>query len=629
MTDIDAPHLRACLRQYQASIPGLTDLAEQLQVLVQAPAADEARLPGALVPLYDAVYPLLEKALWQTNDDEFDALLAHYQALFREQEGVFRQQARSLPNGDDRYSFVLGIPVADRPRHLEACLESIYQVLEKFGYGGQEAGVWKKITIIVAEDSRKRESIEQHGALIEAYRKKGLQIEHYHQQAQYELLQQIPDAKRGLLGNLLTRQPVEKFYLKGQAANRNLIYLKFLQMTDNRQRTLYYLVDSDQSFCVNRLTSKGDEAVYALNYFYLIDRIFRCTDTLLLTGKMVGDPPVSPAVMAAGFLEDLIAFFSRLAQTEPGQACCFHALPSSPTADAAYHDMAQLFGFRHRPATFPYRCPITEAHDHVACLQTIARNLNGFFFGEHLTRKTHFVYGEGYDHRVPARTIYPGNYVVNGEGLKYVIPFGHLRLRMSGPTAGRLIAAEIGDRFVSVNAPHLHRRTTGDKLEDDFRPGVEQGSHVHAGRIDLANEFERQFFGDLMLFTTEALVQQVDIDAPFEAHVVSSILAQKEQEMLALYRRNHDAILETNRELAALVFDSTHWWLESPALTGALRQIRSFIDNIEYNFGETSAAWQAIQSAKHRAERKGQILEALIGYRQERDAWDSLFAQAP
>ena len=46
---------------------------------------------------------------------------------------------------------------------------------------------------------------------------------------------------------------------------------------------------------------------------------------------------------------------------------------------------------------------------------------------------------------------------------------------MSGPTAGRLIAAEIGPRFASFNMPNLHRRTTGAGLGDDFRPGVEVG----------------------------------------------------------------------------------------------------------------------------------------------------------
>ena len=62
------------------------------------------------------------------------------------------------------------------------------------------------------------------------------------------------------------------------------------------------MVDSDQSFCVNRQTEAGEETVYALNYFYTIDKLFRSSDTLVLTGKLVGDPPVSPAVMAANFL---------------------------------------------------------------------------------------------------------------------------------------------------------------------------------------------------------------------------------------------------------------------------------------------------------------------------------------
>jgi len=36
-------------------------------------------------------------------------------------------------------------------------------------------------------------------------------------------------------------------------------------------------------------------------------------------------------------------------------------------------------------------------------------------------------------------------------------------------------------------------------------------------------------------------------------------------------------------------------------------------------------AWCEIQSAEHRAERKRQIVKALMEYRAERDAWDSLF----
>ncbi|MDP2254146.1 MAG: hypothetical protein Q8J60_08180, partial [Thiobacillus sp.] len=301
-------------------------------------------------------------------------------------------------------------------------------------------------------------------------------------------------------------------------------------------------------------------------------------------------------------------------------ACQFHG--AGPLAgDAAYHDMAGLFGFDHQPTTYPYPCRLQGAHDHGACLADFTQRLNAFFFGEHLTRKTWFAYGSGFTQLTPARTIYPGNYIVNYAGLKYLIPFGHLRLRMSGPTAGRLIAAEIGHRFASFNMPNLHRRTTEAGLTDDFRPGVEVGE----ASVDLSNEFERQFFGDLMLFSTEELVKHADVNQPFARDVVEAVIAQKEAELLALYQQKHDAIVEKNRQLHALVFDAGHWWLRTPELTDALRHIRAFIDNIDHNFGAHAAAWRQIQSAGHRAERKQQIVEALMNYRAERDAWDSLF----
>jgi len=578
----------------------------------------------ALIDLYEQCYPLLEQAMWSGGAD-FHPLLACYQSLFREQEALIRQRCQDGQASDDRHHFILSIPVADRPPHLKACLESIYQVCTLFDYGGHASGAWDKIRVIVSEDSRDENNVRRHIELVEEYRQKGLQVFHFGLDEQFELLQALPPHARERLGTLLTTQPRDSFSLKGQAANRNLSYLKFLQLTEDKHNTLYYLVDSDQSLCVNRQTASGEEIVYALNYFHAIDKIFRSTDTLMLTGKLVGDPPVSPAVMAANFLDDVTAFFTRLAALRTDQACQFHGLPTQQAGDAAYHDMARLFGFEDQPTTFPYACRLAGEHDHAACLIDFAQRLNAFFFGEHLTRKTWFAYGDGLTRLTPARTIYPGNYIVNYAGLKYVIPFGHLRLRMSGPTAGRLVAAEINGRFASFNMPNLHRRTTEAGPGDDFRPGVEVGQ----ASVDLSNEFERQFFGDLMLFSTEALVKRADVSRPFAQDVIEAVIAEKEAGLLALYQQKHDAIVDKNRQLSELVFNAGHWWLHagehSPGLAQALRQVRAFIDNIDRNFGEHALAWRQIQSAEHRAERKRQIVEALMNYRVERDAWDSLF----
>ncbi|MBU1691863.1 MAG: hypothetical protein KJ958_07785 [Gammaproteobacteria bacterium] len=614
MTDFVTTHLAECLSRYQSAIPGLADLSKQLQGLSPSTKSSTA---DALIDLYEQCYPMLEKAMWSAGSD-FAPLLACYQALFREQEALIQQRPT-----DDRHHFILSIPVADRPPHLRACLESIYQVCALFNYGGNASGAWDKIRIIVAEDSRDENNIRRHIELVEEYRQKGLQVFHFGLTEQYELLQSLPRHQREQLGNLLTTQPRGKFYLKGQAANRNLSYLKFLQLTEDKNRTLYYLVDSDQSFCVNRKTGSGEEVVYALNYFHTIAKIFRTTDTLMLTGKMVGDPPVSPSVMAGNFLDDVTAFFTRLAKLAGDQACQFHGSLGPLAGDASYHDMAGLFGFENKPTTFPYPCRLEGEHDHGACLTDFARRLNAFFFGEHLTRKTWFSYGSGFAQLSPARTIYPGNYIVNYVGLKYIIPFGHLRLRMSGPTAGRLIAAEIRDRFASFNMPNLHRRTTEAGLDDDFRPGVELDGAQQS--VDLSNEFERQFFGDLMLFSTEDLVNQADVNQPFAQDVIEVVIARKEAELLALYQQKHEAIVGKNRQLHELVFNAGHWWLRSPGLALALWQIQAFTDNIDHNFSEHSLAWRQIQSAEHRAQRKRQIVEALMNYRAERDAWDRLF----
>lgn len=618
MTAISIACLQDCLKRYRTRIPELARLGEP----------SETDSLDALIAFYARCYPLLEQALWSGAHD-FRALLDCYQSLFREQDALIRRQAQETGRGDERYRFIISIPVADRPAHLRTCLESIYQLCRRFGYGGQDAGVYTHVRVVIAEDSREPDNIRQHIELAQAYRRKGLQVLHFAQDEQVALLQAIPDGIRSRLDHILTTQPAERFYLKGQAANRNLSILKCLQLTDDRDRTLYYFVDSDEAFCVNRMTDSGEQAVYALSYFHTIDRLFRSTDTLLLTGKMVGDPPVSPSVMAANFLDDVNAFLSGLAGLPADRDCRFHGSTEQPGAGpasgAAYHDMAGLFGFEKHDTTYPYRCPLSGRHDHAACLRTFARRLSAFFFGVHLTRKTLFDHGAGLAETTPARTVYPGNYIARYAGLRYAIPFAHLRLRMSGPTAGRLIAAEIGARFASVNLPHLHRRTNDAGLDEAFRPGVQRAADTTHERIDLSNEFERQFFGDLMLFTTQTLVTEADVGEPFEREVVERIMAHKEQELLALYRHKHQAIRDKARQLEERVFNAGHWWLDTPDLNDALAQIRVFIDNIHSNFGERSPAWRQIQSASHRDARKQQILQALTQYRNARDAWDTLF----
>lgn len=601
--------LRACIEEYADTQAASGPSPEALQ---QALAQHDR---SALIALYHGLYPRLEQTLW--NGSEFDRTLAHYQALFREQEAL-----RQDTGDDTRYRFILSIPVADRPPHVKRCLESIYRQCLAYGYGGSDNGVFSHVQVVIAEDSRQVENIEQHMALAEEYTGKGLRVHHFGLEEQYALLQCIPPDQRRKLESLLTNQPRERFYRKGQAANRNLSYLKCLQLSEDPDRTLYYMVDSDQSFQVNRETGHGNAPVNALNYFYYINRIFSHTATTLLTGKLVGDPPVSPSVMAVNFMDDVIACLEQLAGLAPQQDCQFHGQSVASGHDVSYHDMAGLFGFEQALQAHPYPCPLTGPHDHLACLLTFAEKLNGFFYGEHLTRQTGFHYGAGFTELSPARTIYPGNYIANHDGLKYIIPFGNLRLRMSGPTAGRLIQAEIGARFASVNLPMLHTRHLHDDGDSQFRPGVEGGDET----IDLADEFERQFFGDLMLFSVARLTRRGDAGQGFNHASVRQALEETEQELLTLYTDKHREVQDRNTRLKQLLSDPQHWWQQDARAAAALPAMQQFTRNIDINFGKHSTAYRQIQDSAHRDRRKQQIAAAILAYRESRDAWDQLFS---
>lgn len=569
------------------------------------------------VAAYDRVYPQIEARMWAADDAGFERWLATYQALFRE------QQALIGATGDGgQHHFVLGIPVADRPAHLQNCLESILQQCRLYGYGGQAPdGHWAAFTVVVAEDSRSPDAVAAHRALVEAYRAKGLDVVHFDLPEQAALLHAMPQPERDALGRLLTTQPAERFYQKGQAANRNLCYLKMLQITREPARTLYYLVDSDQSFLVNRPGAAGDHAVAALNYFHYVDRIFRSNDIRMLTGKLVGDPPVSPAVMAANFLDDLTAFLARLGACDPHAACSFHAADAPLPGDGAYHDMAGLFGLDAGAAAFDYRCPLQGPHDHAACLAQFTGRLHAFFFGEHPTRRTFFRYSGSFMDCVPARTIYPGNYIVDFAGLRYIIPFGHLRLRMSGPTAGRLIQAEIGARFASANLPMLHGRLAAADVTGEFRPGVE---HRDDAAIDISNEFERQFFGDVMLFSVVEWLKHHDLAQLTDATQVAAVVAQVEAEMLERYATKQRAVNARHAELERWLAAPPDAWRGSPALPALAR----FLANIAANFGDAAPAWRQIRSPDHRETRRRQIVDALAHYPDERAAWDRLLSRS-
>ncbi|MCU7834373.1 MAG: hypothetical protein KZQ83_03885 [gamma proteobacterium symbiont of Taylorina sp.] len=642
MTTQNIDFLKNIFQTHLAQIPEISDYKTQLNKILSLAEPQQRK---ALIDLYDQIFPLLEKKLWGTNlsETEFDKQLEVYQELFRKQESLQNQSKQNK-----RYHFILSIPIADRPDHLKACLESIFQLCMLYNYGGVSDGFFTKVLVIIVEDSKEQQCIDKDIQLAEEYTKKGLKVYHYGLKEQYDLMLKIPVKLRQSVSSIIGDPSTKDFYHKGQAITRNLSYLKALDLTKKtenytKENTLYFFVDSDQLFQTNLSGMNGDRSVYGLNYFYYINRLFHENNIAVLSGKLVGDPPVSPSVMAVNFLEDVIAFLQQLSTYQALQSCQFHPESKIKPDDAAYHDMAQLFGFDgNNKTTYDYCCSIhDEEHDNIACLKKFCERINYFFFGEHLTRKTYFNYHYPLTDITPARTVYPGNYITTFDGLKYIIAFGKLRLRMSGPTAGRLIQSEIKEKFASSYLPMLHTRTlqgnfiaelsgssartklmpSGYKAE--FRPGVEDKDEI----IDLSNEFERQFFGDLMLFSVARLTQSGIAIEQYHEALLTETFVIVENELLDLYAEKQKNIKEKCRELEVLMNDKNHWWNQLNTAAESVAQLQQFINNIVHNFSKHSTAWQQIQSKQNRQMRIKEMIEVLLNYHHDRSAWDTMLSE--
>jgi hypothetical protein len=282
--------------------------------------------------------------------------------------------------------------------------------------------------------------------------------------------------------------------------------------------------------------------------------------------------------------------------------------------------MAQLFGFAQTGGAWRYRCTLRGTHDHAACLSGFARRLNRFFDGEHPTRVTPYVHVDVQASVTPARTVYTGNYVLSPRGLRYFIPFAGLQLRMAGPVLGRLVQAGSGAAFVSANLPLLHRRTVEEQGTSEFRPGVDRSAPL----VDLSGEFERQFYGDVMLFTVIQLVAQGYPEQQPAAEEIRAQVLSTETRMRAQYAEVQRTVLARLDALEDLLSDPGHWWNRGAGYAEMRDLFAQFAASLRANFDSQAPAWQLIDADAHRETRCAAIAGALAAYRKDRESWEQV-----
>ncbi|HHJ35088.1 MAG TPA: glycosyltransferase family 2 protein [Gammaproteobacteria bacterium] len=557
-----------------------------------------------------------EKTLW--DDAPSKESIEQYQDSFRALEHLYDLKAT-----DDRYNFRIIIPVADRPQQLKQCLDSLMALCQSYGYGGFKNNTFSKISVLIADDSSDEKSRVKHREYCEFFTQAGLTTEYFGTEDQLAQLERSNPANnmQSFLPGAQNINEDTGFSHKGASIMRNITYLK-LNQDRNRDRhldnTLFYFIDSDQEFSIVTDTDTG-KSVHAINYFHYLNEIFKQQDVSILTGKVVGDPPVSPSVMAGNFQQDTLDFLSILSMLEPDRSCQFHQQKKASTDDAAYHDMAELFGFDNRDRSFDFHCPLTQEHTNADCLENFSNKLEHFFYGEHPTRKTYFNYGDGFSKTIPARTVYTGNYIIKPDMLRYFIPFATMKLRMAGPVLGRLLQSKLQKKFVSANLPMLHNRTIRETGQSEFRAGVRK----HYRNIDLSDEFIRQFYGDVLLFTINKLTQTGFPESDIDTKKIRSILTETYIDINKNYTEKQELITDLRSRINDYFLLEDNWWNLCSGNTGsAVDNFKNFLDNIEKNFGIHTHAYREITSPEKTRKKLDEMFDALKSYQDDLHTWD-------
>ncbi len=543
--------------------------------------------------------------------------LERYTKLSQEMENFIAAQGQ-----DDRYHIKLIIPVADRPQHLENCLQSIFNLCESFCYGGK-AEYFNKVSVLVAEDSSQIFSRDKHKELAESFTLRGLHTLYFGLNEQKEIMAGLGSAARKLLDGVVGDNDSDDFSHKGASITRNITYLKLNQLKDEFDNIIFYFIDSDQQFKVNPVLDDGNIIFYSLNYFHHLNRIFTDNDIEVLTGKVVGDPPVSPSVMAGNFMDDVCSFLLAISACDLDGACCFHGNRKHDNEnDAAYHDMADLFGFKIKTDTFNYCCELDLPHTNNDCLEQFASQLNCFFDGVHLTRKNYYQHENISQSVLAARTVYTGNYAFSKNALKYFIPFANLKLRMAGPTMGRLIKDKLASRFVSANLPMLHERTVKNSGKSEFRSGIQ---HVEES-VSLQGEFVRQYFGDVMLFSIEELINLGYPEKDLNRSEIKIMVVDKATFLRKSYTKKLQQV-QNNIKRLKLICSNEIQNNPSQNNPSSTRNIMRFIDNMELNFSKHSLAYQLVTNDNANSHQIKNIIDAILNYKNELTVWSKLLGQ--
>lgn len=534
----------------------------------------------------------------------------------------------SFGEQDNRHHFLIVIPVAERPLMLKNCLDSLHEQCRIFQYGNfsnRSNGLpfYNKVSVFIFDDSQDGSNINSIKEIASGSNASGIRTHYVGLEEQAGLLEQIPEDIKINLLNLLGTSTSSVAPHKGASVTRNLAYL-YLQafLGKSEEKALIYFMDSDEELGVKINSSGKILDIQFINYFFWLNRILSNSDIEVLTGKVVGDPPVSSAVMISTFLDDILFFFDSVSGLKSNVECIFHEHQTTERSSAEYHDMVKLFGYNSPLSPKKYSCSLTGAHTTEDCFKDFSGKALAFFSGVHPTRTQFYVHNKDFTETENARTVYTGNYVMNSKGLDHFIPFASLKLRMAGPTLGRILKSRLKSRFASANLPLLHKRTISDKHTDEFRSGIFRNE----GTVDLSEEFIKQFWGDVMLFSIDELTKEGYPDKEIGLEQITGAVNKTSENLHKLYITQQSETYEKIMKLKHYLADTAFWWNTSSSMDESLENFQLFCSTVEKNFGPDSSVMKNLAAQIKARNYSEKIIQAIHSFYEDEIYWEKALA---
>ena len=191
---------------------------------------------------------------------------------------------------------------------------------------------------------------------------------------------------------------------------------------------------------------------------------------------------------------------------------------------------------------------------------------------------------------------------------------------MAGPALGRILRKRLNHKFVSANLPLLHKRTTQSGYSNEFRSGISENMNS----IDLSLEFNRQFWGDVMLFSIEKLADLGYPDKRLGLSEITGITYDIQAKLWNLYKERQTEIAQKTVGFARHLSQKKFWWNREPEAERAVKNMMLFCSVVENNFGAESSGMKKLSEQIKEGSHITMIINAIHSFYESEISWNEL-----